>query len=245
MELITINLGANDVEQYRKAGAYMEIIDAAYPVDIDFNALYGGSGPTIKQGLSGLYMRKQFGGFTIKNGATAQIVQLLVCDDGEDGGSRRQPGLVRVVDQSADKTKAGFQFVGSMTNQDVLTKVNIAGIKATTKTVIIKRVLLNSPTAGSSQLLILSGDPTINASIVVPMANNKLGTGAACLAASVKASSDVMPGAKSLGGMYLVANSPQEFPLTSPIVLPAGYILVANGVTADRAIGLIVDFEEE
>ena len=112
MELLTINLAANQTQQFAKAGRYFEIIDSAYAVRVDFNGDQGQQTDSMVNALSGLFIEDPFAGFAITNGATPQSVTVLILESGR-GGSRRQPGVVRVIDQSADKSMAGNQFFGS------------------------------------------------------------------------------------------------------------------------------------
>lgn len=102
MELLTIQLAANETKQFRKAGAYCEIIDSQAAIGINFLSVLGGQTGSIKGGLSGLYLEVDYGAFDITNGPAAQTVTLLLCDAGESGGSRRQPGNVRVIDEITD-----------------------------------------------------------------------------------------------------------------------------------------------
>jgi hypothetical protein len=101
MEILNLQLGAGAIQQYRKAGAYVEIISSVYPVTLNFYSTQGGQINQIQGALSGLFLSADFGGgFDVSNvGQAAQSVQLLVCDAGEIGGSRRQPGNVRVIDE--------------------------------------------------------------------------------------------------------------------------------------------------
>ncbi len=72
MELLTINLAANQTQQFAKAGRYFEIIDSFYAVRVDFTGDQGQQTDSMVNALSGLYLEDAFSGFAIANGATAQ-----------------------------------------------------------------------------------------------------------------------------------------------------------------------------
>jgi hypothetical protein len=100
MEILTINLAANETKNFRKAGSYVEILSSSGPIGITMNSVAGGQINSINGGLSGLFLNADFGAFTVADqSGTAQQVLLLTCDPGEVGGSRRQPGNVRVIDE--------------------------------------------------------------------------------------------------------------------------------------------------
>lgn len=98
MELLTINLAANQTQQFAKSARQIEIIDSTYAVRIDFTASQGQQSDSMVGAVSGLFLRSPFAGFAVTNGPVAQTVTLLLIENG-DGGSRRQPGNVRVIDE--------------------------------------------------------------------------------------------------------------------------------------------------
>ena len=110
MEIINISLLANETKSFRKAGSYFEIISSTGPVGVSFYAPNAGQNNSIRGGMSGLYMNADYAAFDVQEqSGAAQIVQVLVCDQGEAGGSRRQPGNVRVVDEFFDSMQCqGF-----------------------------------------------------------------------------------------------------------------------------------------
>lgn len=133
MELLTINLAAGEFKQFRKAGGYIEIIQSIYPVTINMYGQSGGQSNTIIGGLAGLFLDANFGGFDISNvGQVAQTVQILVCDVGENGGSRRQPGIVSItnlIGTNAQQTSgAGVLTLGFHQQAIVAPALNVRGV---------------------------------------------------------------------------------------------------------------------
>lgn len=251
MELLTIPLLANTPVQFRKAGASFEIIDASAAIDVLFYSDTGGQIGKAKQALSGLFLNFKFGAFDLLS-ATAQSIVILVCDGNEGGGSRRQPGTVRVIDQGADKTAAGLQFYSSNQYSAFAANSTLIGLRATTLNVIVKRLFIVVPVAGTYALFTCTGDPTANpANYAGALVNKNLG-GASSTARGLRGTSAAaaptvgeLPGALNmLAGMVIQAGL-IELPLTTPLRLPfastAGFVVVGP---VNTAFGIIVDTED-
>ncbi len=251
MEVITIDLAANEFKQYRKGGSSIEITDSTYAVSLNLYSDNGSQTNCLQKVLSGHYLKARFGAFDIKNGPVAQSITILALDAGEDGGSRRQPGNVRVIDQSADKTVAGAQFLGSCTSAAAAGQGSLCGIRTTTKGANITQVIVSSGTAGVLQLGYCNGDPTLNPIITANMGGNKLASGAVPTAKAVRGNSvgttptdAELPGFNAFVGFYVPANTPYTLDLPVPIQLPAGYGLVLVSTALLRDVALAVDYEE-
>lgn len=109
MELLTITLAANELKQFAKAGRYFEIIDSSYAVQVDFTGDQGQRSDSMINALSGLFVEDPYTGFSITNGAIAQSITLLLMENGR-GGSRRQPGVVQVVDSAKERTRSNLAY---------------------------------------------------------------------------------------------------------------------------------------
>lgn len=96
MELVSFTFAAGETKRFERAGRYLEIIDATAAVNISLTDESGGAVDYATGALSGLYMEGAFSAITIYS-ATAQTVELLITDG--RGGSRRQPGNVRIIDE--------------------------------------------------------------------------------------------------------------------------------------------------
>jgi hypothetical protein len=97
VELLTFTIAATETKRFEVAGRYLEIIDSADRLNIDFNGPDGNRVDSMRGALSGFYSEEPFGAFEVTNpGAVAQVVTLMITD--RRGGSRRQPGNVIVVD---------------------------------------------------------------------------------------------------------------------------------------------------
>lgn len=251
MEVITVLLAANEFKQFRKAGAGIEITDSSFAVSINLYSDNGSQTNSLTGVLSGHYLKARFGAFDIKNGPVAQTVVLLAMDAGEDGGSRRQPGNVRVIDSSADKTAAGNQFVGSSAAAAAAGLGSLTGIRAVTRPVNIKTLYLSSSTAGLVQIVFCNGDPTLNPIITSGYGVNKLATSAASAAKAIRGNSAAafpttaeLPGAIAMVGFTLAASVPFVLAMQTPIQLPAGSGLVLVGNALTRDVVMALEFEE-
>lgn len=99
MELITFTFTAGETKRFQRAGRYLEVISSSVAINISLTDASGGTVDYAHGALSGLYMEGEFSAITIYS-ATAQSIELLVTDG--RGGSRRQPGNVRVIDEITD-----------------------------------------------------------------------------------------------------------------------------------------------
>lgn len=99
MELLSITIAAGETKRFERAGRYIEIFDASGLVDLYLSDANGGRVDYAKGAQSGIFLEASFAAFELAS-ATAQTVLLLVAEG--RGGSRRQPGIVRVVDEITD-----------------------------------------------------------------------------------------------------------------------------------------------
>lgn len=107
MELITITFAAPGTKRFERAGRYIEVIDAAAAFDLVLTDSNGGQVDYAKGALSGIWLSGAYAAIDITS-ASAQSITLLITDG--QGGSRRQPGTVRVIDSERDKVLAGVCF---------------------------------------------------------------------------------------------------------------------------------------
>lgn len=251
MELLTTTLAANETKQFAKAGRYFEIIDSTYAVNVAFNAANGAQSDQMVGALSGLYLEDPYSHFSITNGAVAQSITLLVMETGR-GGSRRQPGNVRVIDQSIDKTRAGLQFMNSSAaaaNPGALSLVGIHNLAANARTVSLKKVIVSSATAGF--LYFIKGSSPGTTYGANQAAGNKFVTGPVSSArifqgntAALNPTGAEVPGAYLWVAFYVPANTPFLFPLEVPVVLSPNDIFYVSSGVINRDVSGVFDFEE-
>lgn len=241
-------IAAGETKRFETEGRYLEIIDSAAAVNITFgDPASGGQAGRAIGALSGFYVEAAYKGFEIWS-AVSQSVTMLVTDG--SGGSRRQPGNVRIIDNAADKTKAGNQYIGNISSAVNAGLVSAVGINPKAATLAVKRLTLSSATAGPISLYRGTGIGSANPDYPNPIQNKLVGgatstsrvstgnTGAALPTAGE------MPGAVFWMSQYVPANTPIEVPLSTPLVLSGANVLLVSGVTINRDVLAVFDFEE-
>lgn len=247
MELLTITIAAGENKHFAKAGRYFEIIDAAYAVDVTMYSSAGSMTDFAKGALSGIYIAADFVAFELRS-TLAQTVTIMVSDRG--GGSRRQPGNVRIIDNGADKTRALSQFTGIINHTPGATRFAIAGVMAIGRELTLKRIVIGSNVTGNLVGYTCTGAPTLNALGNNPLVNKYIGApvanGARVYGDAAAATPTVgeLPGRSGVGYFQVTASQSVEYPLTTPIVLPAGSGLVFVGPAANALVMMTIDAEE-
>ena len=251
MELISFVIAAGETKRFERAGRYLEIIDATSALDVYLSDADGARGDTARGALSGLYMEGAYSAFELTS-AAAQSVTLLLTEG--RGGSRRQPGNVRVIDNAADKTDAGLQFIGSTTLAAAGAGVySMVGIKAGARRVSLRRISVSSSIAGLMQWGHATGDPTTAYNATAGGAFNKRAGQAVSLAqrwTATSASSPValgeLPGRQIYSSINVPANTEAQLigPGDAPIIIPAGAHFFVHGYVANRDVSAVLDYEE-
>lgn len=248
IELLTITLAANESKRFERAGRRIDVIDAAYPIaELALTDTNGGAAGFLRNVDVGIFARLGFAGFAITNGSTAQTVRVLVTDG--DGGSNKQPGVVRVVDQGAEKTAALSQFLNSTRVAAQAAAVGLSVLLAGSRKVAIKRVQIAAGTAQAVLFGYGTGAPgTVLGSTA---ANNKRVGGAASSAIAYAATAATgtptapeLPGYIFGGRVYVQDFVTIELALTTPILLQPGQCFLVNGGVINREVCGNFDFEE-
>jgi len=99
MQNLRFSIAAGETKVFVIAGRYLEIIEATGPVTLGLYDENGSQTDDAKDVLSGTYMEGAFSQFEIFS-ASAQTVELFLT--ATRGGTRRQPGNVRVIDEITD-----------------------------------------------------------------------------------------------------------------------------------------------
>lgn len=164
--------------------------------------------------------------------------------------SSRLVGTVKVIDQGADKTASGNQYMHSCSMVAGGAGVwSGAGVVSKTKLAVLKRVLISSGTAGVVQLLRTSGQGTANPNLFAFANKNILGPVSTAFMVGGNFSS-ATPTAGEIPSwlywltLYLPANTPIELPLTTPIILEPTEGIFVSSFVANRDVSLLVDMEE-
>ena len=165
-------------------------------------------------------------------------------------GSSRLTGTVRVVDQGADKSRSGNQFMSGPGNSAVLTVFSLISVYSTSKTVSIKRLQVASSSGGNVQIGRATGAPTVNPLAQGGMQNKLQGSALSDLqralgtCASQQPTAVEMPGVVSSMFYPVSPNVLAELPLTTPIILLPGVYFWITSAAVNSSITMIIDWEE-
>lgn len=248
IELLPITFAANETKHFARAGRRIDVIDAPYSLaEIALADSTGAAVGFVRNSETGIYARVPFTTFAITNGATAQTIRLLITDG--DGGSNKLPGVVRVVDQGAEKTAALAQFLNSTRVAAQAAAVGLSVLVAGSRKVAIKRVQIAAATAQATFFGFGTGAPgTVLGSTA---ANNKRmgGPQSSAIAYAATAASGVptaleLPGYIFGGRVYVQDFVTVELALTTPILLQPGQCFLVNGAQVNREVCGNFDFEE-
>lgn len=112
MEILTFTIAAGETKRFERAGRQLEVIAAAASINIDFYDASGSQNEEMRGALAGFYSLEPFSGFDVQNPATvAQVVTLMIASG--QGGSRRAPGVVEVVDAGRSRVIQHLEFISS------------------------------------------------------------------------------------------------------------------------------------
>lgn len=250
MQQISLTLAAAQTKTYDIAGAYFEIIDSTGAINVNFVDRHGSR---TKDGellgvVSGTFLEGPYSRFEITDASGVANTVTVLFGFGR-GGTRRQPGNVRVIDQGADKTSALTQFFTAGVMPATAAVFSIIGVQAGAKPCYIKRLAVAFGVAGRIRFYTATGIPTTTPASN-PVNNKALGSAAA---AAIRAQGTSLidpptvgelPGLSAYGVLPCAALILVEVPLTTPLKLPANTGLYAHGLTANTDLYIFADIEE-
>lgn len=246
MENLRITLAAGETKVFVKAGRYFEIIDSTGPVTIGFYDANGSQNNDATNVQSGFYLAESYSQFDITS-ATAQTVEVFISD--ASAGSKRQPGVVRVIDQGADKTSAGKQFYQGATASAQGGLSGVIMVSPNGAIAAVKKLVLGSSIAGQ----VLIGRCTNNGtsySLGTPAQSKLVGGTVSAARIGLGTTAAVDPTGAELAGwtaisrVYVPANATIEVALTTPWVLSGANVLVISGQALARDLSCTFDIEE-
>lgn len=248
MEIQTINLSAAAPQTFLIPGKFLEIIDAPYPFSIQIFDIFGNAMADggLVNAESGLFvdLRDNGGWGSIQVvSAQAQTVKLLI--GSMMGGSRRQPGVVQVVDGSRARVLSGTVYTAAFSIAAAAGQRPKAGLwnpAATGRRAVVKRVYAASSVATDTLIL---GILTVPLGTLDLTTVNKL-TGAG-------ASTNIRRTFESTAGntgttvalLNVTGNKTEAFQFDDPWILNPGTGLIVQSVTDASTITVTVEFMED
>lgn len=241
MELLRFTIAAGETKVFVKAGRYIEVFEAADALSIGFYDRNGGQADDALNIQSGVFIETDFAQFEVSS-ATAQTITLLVTDG--RGGSRRQPGVVSIVDGGKARTIAGQAFIGYGSGTGgagfvpVIQLRNAAGSGVRN---VIKAIRVSASAAGNIALgthaAALPQGPFVTA--------NKNFGGAVSVAQLFRDTTTAAGPGTTVENLAVGANSVVSITLQEPIVLAPGTgIVVWHSVPASTLLAAF-EFVEE
>jgi hypothetical protein len=249
MEIQTINLAAGAPQTFLIPGKFLEIIEAPYPLSIQFFDREGNA--VADRGLvnaeSGLFidLRDEGGwGSILVESAQAQTIKVLI--GSAMGGSRRQPGVVQVVDGGRARTMSGQSFMGNLfsaAGAGLLPHVQLWNPPASTKRLFVKKLVVSCSGSGGVQwdwnATALSG--------LDGLGRSKLADGAASVGErrNQAPAANILVNPAFMGSLGLAPNIPFILDLQEPIVLIPGRGLLIQSQTVASSLAATVDYTED
>lgn len=242
MQNLRFNIAAGETKVFVMAGRYLEIIDATGPVSIGLYDKAGSQADDAKDVLSGTFMETPFSQFEISS-TTAQTVELFITET--RGGTRRQPGVVSVVDGNRADVQSGKAF--TLTSSYGGTAATFAAIglwnpAGSTKNAVVTEISVSAGASTSIQLGLVSIAPANMDSAT----NNKLLGGAT--AAPVQRAYQEYASASPAGftRIYTWLGTTQANKIFArPIIVPPGFGLVAINQTAAQQLSVNLEWTNE
>lgn len=255
-ELISINLAANETKNFRRGGGGFEIIQASYATSINLYSDQGSQIDSLSGALQGFFLTAPFGAFDIKNGSIAQTVQLLLLDQGETGGTRRQSGIVTVTDTSNARARAAQAYIAGYSlwpavgpNYLMFTLANPAG---SNKNAVITELHVGAEIAATVGRINYGFATAAAPNGIASAPSNKLRSGAASVMTGKQSSAETAIGGGVIAihiGAVSISTTMAMVKFTDPIVLEPGYIFQVSSFksysNADGAIQTWIHFYEE
>lgn len=240
-EVVRFAIAAGETKAFARAGRYIEVLSAADPLSINLYGEDGGRGDSAVSVPSGIYLETPFGAFDVTS-ATAQTIELLVSD--ARGGSRRQPGVVQVIDGGRARTLADQAFIGyaSVTGgPGFIPIVELFNPAGSGRRVIVKAIRVSTPTAGSVSLGLHNA--TLSQGPFDPQ-NKRLGGVTSSAKLYREPGLAASPGS-SFESLSVGANLVVPITLQEPIIVNPGFALQAWHQTVATTMLAAFEFVEE
>lgn len=247
----TLAAVAGSSQRFDVRGAFIKVLSAPsgrIAVRIDGGPelmLYEGQGWRMPDGV-------EFRDVLLRNPqALANAGEIFIGDSRFEDS--RISGNVRIIDQSADKTLAGNQFLQSASQAALAGQGSVVYVGANGgggRNVVIKRLSVQSAVAGSVLLVYATSVGTLGAP-AQSLASKLLGgaaSGSARLAAANVAAATPsvaeLPGVTGVVRIYVPANQSTLLPMDTPIVLSGARVLGISAEALNRDVSAIFDIEE-
>lgn len=244
IEIIKAAFTAGEVKTFLMQGEYLEILEAAYPVDIAMMDRSGAQLSTMRNAEASYFSRPGKYEVIQVTSSAAQTVRVFVGSG--DAGTRKTSGEVIVIDGSKNRTNAGKSFsAASSVSGAAAGKYCTSYLYNPTgsgKNVIVNDVIMSSTT---SQIMYLTIGTTVPVGGSFSCTSKK---GGGAVASAIKYENNnltAVNGVNVLVALSVQAGQNIRYQLTEPIVLTPGYWIGVDATTPATDISCTRQFWEE
>lgn len=243
IEIIKAAFSAGEVKTFLIQGEYLEILEAAYPIDVAMMDRSGAQLSTMRNAEASYFSRPGKYEVIQVTSEKAQTVRLFVGSG--DAGTRRTSGDVSVIDGGKSRTFANVAFsavpsCGPVTGQQARCQLwNPAGSG--------KRLVISQIFVGSSfqNTLYLLGSNVALTALTGTLAVSKLIGGASGVAELRRDNTINTPVGNYSGVLAVAGTSVSGYKLTEPLVLNPGFgLMLWTTVVASDIYGTFEYIEE-
>lgn len=247
IEIIKAAFTAGEVKTFLIQGEYVEILEAAYPVDVAMMDRSGAQLSTMRNAEASYFSRPGKYEVIQVTSASAQTIRLFVGSG--DAGTRRLSGVVQVVDTNQSSTIAGKAFSShnyASESAGNYTHVQLWNPAASGKIIVVEGVKSFNPTL--TQMAYDSGFNAAQLTNLVNNAPNKLSSGVASVAqlrTQVAAARLIVQPASSMFVEAITAGNTNNTQLKRPFVLMPGYGFVIQNQSLNQPVSVLLEWTEE
>ena len=246
MRFLSITLAANDVKSFDVSGGYFEIIDSAGKINVAFTDVSGtaASDNAMVDALSGTFALGRFSRFDITE-RTGNPQTVTVMYGPSTGGTRRQPGIVQVIDTNKARTIAGQAFIANAGVAAVAAQYARAGIwnpAASGVRGVVEKIYYSSTTPQT----VYVGYTTVALATIDNSPRNKRLNQSGPAAIKRAYDTNAAFGLNTTAAYVLKATaSDQVLDLKTPIAVDPGVGLTVYCANANTDLSMNMDFSEE
>lgn len=239
IEIITAAFTAGEVKTFMIQGEYLEILQAAYPVDVFMMDRTGAQLSTMRNAEASYFSRPGKYEVVQVSSALAQTVKIFIGSG--DAGTRRTSGEVAVIDGSKARTIAGYAFIGAGASGPVAAQnamVQLWNPAGSGKNLILE----NLKFSGGAAAPIDMGSYAVALTNLGVVAKSKLINSPSSPVAQVRNQANAGSLITvNMTSSYMPTSQVQEYEFREPIVIPPGFGFVVCNTTVN--MNVLVAFE--
>lgn len=248
IEIIKAAFAAGEVKTFLIQGEYVEILEAAYPVDVAMMDRSGAQLSTMRNAEASYFSRPGKYEVIQVTSSAAQTVRLFVGSG--DAGTRRTSGDVSVIDGEKSRTIGGGSYAGTPSaasdpaNYGNVQLWNPAG---SGKNLIVTQCGITAILTGSTAVYLFFSAIELITDLTASKASSKKSgglIGSAKVKTQLRTASETLPNG-SLFSLSAKDSLQSNWPLKGPLVVTPGYGLNSSALTLSTQIQANFEWFEE